>query len=1651
MGPKLAKWVLSVLLALILLLSVAPALASSPAETTDTLLPGSDLEASEQGGEVYQVTLITGDVVTVTISGDGQRSFAISPADPSKLGQHFLTIEQQGDTYIIPDGIDLEKLDRQLFNIDYLVDEQYYESISLPLLVSYLPGLAGSQVQSLEGRVTALGQETELHNEVSTISTQLAYENISRSYSSLVSQPEVSKIWLDKKVHAQLMDSVPLIGAPSWWGAGYNGTGAKIAILDTGIDSSHPALDDLDDNAATNDPKVIANVNFTDDANFDDLFGHGTHVAGIAAGTQPPGPQWTEVAPASFPPARSGHAMVFDSGRNKVVLFGGWGGTDLSDTWEYDGASQTWTEVTPVSSPPARNGHTMVFDSSRNRVILFGGYNGNFLSDTWEYDGANNTWTELTTAASPPARGDCAMVFDSSRNKVVLFGGWNGDILGDFSYPLGDMWEYDVTNNIWTELTPLSSPPNRAGHAMVFDSSRDKAVLFGGWGLLTRYNDTWEYDSNNQTWTEVTPASSPPARTSHAMVFDSNRNKIVLFSGHQGYPSLNDTWEYDGASNNWTEVIPLFSPPASAVHAMVFDSSRNKVVLFGGQIANDHGFINTWEYSVTLPEPAIRGVAPGAWLWNVKVLNQWGWGYESWVINGIKFASLGQDGLPGTGDEADIINMSLGGGWQSDGTDPVSKAVNLAVERGVTVVVAAGNNGYSGWFTIATPGVAEKVITVGASAKDDTLAGFSSQGPTVDMRIKPDILAPGVDITSAVPYPTYGTKSGTSMATPHVAGAAALLLQYYGGNATPQFIKDTLMSTAKDLGYSVYEQGSGRLDLSWEPWPEVGVTPASLRLGMFTSANTTASGNFTFFNTDNISHQVTLSANLTDVISGGDYSANVTFNPASFTVPAGGQVEVSLNIDLTTLPASVYSGKVIATVDGGASRTIQAIFGFIKLHKVTVHKININGAPAQKHPLWVLMESPFQDMMYQWVYTDASGDFTILALDGNYHLISPNWGHAENQTTIWTIAENVTISSDMTITLDERDTKLVDFDPNQVGLMPSAKSSTMRYDFVDYGRYHWGSSWWYPSSFLTRVSPVSLFDAGFNYNAYPEADFNSDDPRLVNTGEWYNLIYSVENIIGNITFVADYNNLVHRNTGYGVALNGERAEWAQWSWDNISKYGGFEYLMDAPQQRWEWLSPNPVGYGQYYTRANPWGEWYYDRYGRSYLPGEYSLRFGGHPLTSGVNIGIGWNVPYPPAPQPALPAPPPAPEPPPVPPASEASGSEEVDGVNRLSIYGTISRDSSLNDLLNAQAKYSGEIKVTQDSDNVVLKADIWDSFSRGVYFTGNPRFTVEVWGEAKLDLSGGSYTRLDFTANATTDYRPPQLRFQVPGINLFGVTPPGEVTSRVYVSDESSLDFVRLHYSLDDGTNWTDAGLPTFADGAYTFNLGQLQGTFVSLAVDATDEYGNHIHRNTYRAFYVGSPGVQVSVNAPGKVIPTGNFTATIAINYVENLDAANYDVSFNSTVLRLDNATAGQIGTSGNFTVIPVDIWNESSPGVVTIAQNVPGLSGVSGSGYLAALHFSAIGPLGNSSTITLSDGVLSNIFAEGIPAAWIGDCVEVGVVPGDANGDGDVNAVDITKVERIIVKLDNPTPGADANQDGNINAIDITKVERIIVGLD
>ncbi|MCH7568620.1 MAG: S8 family serine peptidase [Nanoarchaeota archaeon] len=225
----------------------------------------------------------------------------------------------------------------------------------------------------------------------------------------------------------------------------------------------------------------------------------------------------------------------------------------------------------------------------------------------------------------------------------------------------------------------------------------------------------------------------------------------------------------------------------------------------------------------------LTGVAPGASIVAYKVLNENGRGYFSGIIAAIE-RSVDPNQNNNFSEHLDVISLSLGAycffeyNRDCGPDDPTSTAIDNAVAVGVVSVVAAGNAGQLGYGYISSPGVARKAVTVGASDKSDVIASFSSRGPVMGLNfglIKPDVVAPGVDICAAQ-WDDWLSRlrcldnkhisiSGTSMAAPHVSGTAALMIQK-NPDWTPDEIKMALRNTAVDLGYDFLTQGYGRID-----------------------------------------------------------------------------------------------------------------------------------------------------------------------------------------------------------------------------------------------------------------------------------------------------------------------------------------------------------------------------------------------------------------------------------------------------------------------------------------------------------------------------------------------------------------------------------------------------------------------------------------------------------------------------------------------------------------------------------------------------------------------------------------------------------------------------------------------------------------------
>lgn len=205
---------------------------------------------------------------------------------------------------------------------------------------------------------------------------------------------------------------------------------------------------------------------------------------------------------------------------------------------------------------------------------------------------------------------------------------------------------------------------------------------------------------------------------------------------------------------------------------------------------------------VACGDSTYRGVAPDVSLYNAKVLNQTGSGYISDVIAGVEWA---------IDQKVDVMNLSIGAfASPCDGTDALSYTVDKAFDAGILPVVSAGNSGPTAQ-TVASPGCAQKALTVGAVYDQGAIAEFSSRGPTGDGRVKPDVAAAGVDIFAADMGSAFVSKSGTSMAAPHVSGVAALLKQMNPAKNAAD-IKNLILKTASPLSYDSNTSGNGYLN-----------------------------------------------------------------------------------------------------------------------------------------------------------------------------------------------------------------------------------------------------------------------------------------------------------------------------------------------------------------------------------------------------------------------------------------------------------------------------------------------------------------------------------------------------------------------------------------------------------------------------------------------------------------------------------------------------------------------------------------------------------------------------------------------------------------------------------------------------------------------
>jgi subtilisin family serine protease len=446
-----------------------------------------------------------------------------------------------------------------------------------------------------------------------------------------------------------------------------------------------------------------------------------------------------------------------------------------------------------------------------------------------------------------------------------------------------------------------------------------------------------------------------------------------------------------------------------------------------------------------------RGVAPDAKLLNGKVLDQYGGGQESWIIAGMEWAAHSG---------ADVVNMSLGGQDWSDGTDPMSQAVNrLTAETGTLFVVASGNSGY----LVSTPAAADAALTVGAVDRDDQLAEFSSWGRIDGGAIKPEITAPGVGIVAAkaangfIGDPAadgYVKLSGTSMATPHVAGAAAILAGEHPDWQADQ-LKATLMGSAKPTGgVSVLEQGAGRVDVAKSVAATVFASPAAISNGVVQwphDDDQATAKTVTYTNTGTELLTLDLASDIRGPGGSAAPEGMFTVEPTQLTVPAGGQASATVTTNTKVEAADGdYHGVITANGGGQSVVTPIAVTREVESYDVTVKFVDHNGAPTDLYFYrFVDVNNPKAYLPY-----DPSGTVVVRLPKGEFYFEAVvETEKSENDYLNAFFAEPAfTVTGDTTLTVDARQAKKFGFTVDK----PNARTGSGLFQFAL--RTNWGDT-----------------------------------------------------------------------------------------------------------------------------------------------------------------------------------------------------------------------------------------------------------------------------------------------------------------------------------------------------------------------------------------------------------------------------------------------------------------------------------------------------------------------------------------------------------------------------------------------------------------
>lgn len=313
--------------------------------------------------------------------------------------------------------------------------------------------------------------------------------------------------------------------------------------------------------------------------------------------------EWLSIVPASTaaPTPRTNATAIYDSQNHRMVVFGGCGDSgDVSDVWALDLNSDVWSDLTPTTgnSPSPRRTPNGIYDSDSHSMIMWSGQTGGTtLNDVWAFDLNTTSWTELTPMdPKPNTRYGTVSILDQADKNLVTFAGFTSR--GRFN----DSWRFSLANDSWTEVTPGGNlPQRRCLHSASFDTLNRRMIVYGGQsaGAL---GDIWAFDLAQHTWSELTPAQSPPGRWFPTNVYDTENHRVMIFGGNLGSGKANEVWAFDLADNEWQQLSTSGTPPTARDGATaIYLASEARMLVFAGRDGNGTYLNDIWSLDLSQP------------------------------------------------------------------------------------------------------------------------------------------------------------------------------------------------------------------------------------------------------------------------------------------------------------------------------------------------------------------------------------------------------------------------------------------------------------------------------------------------------------------------------------------------------------------------------------------------------------------------------------------------------------------------------------------------------------------------------------------------------------------------------------------------------------------------------------------------------------------------------------------------------------------------------------------------------------------------------------------------------------------------------------------------------------------------------------------